>query len=196
MPFRIVGFLIVATFLCAVTPGQSGENLPPPLSIHAPFDAAWKAMLETLELHEFQVAQKEQSSGKIQTRMHEYISGTLAPSHVRKIAERVKLADGQWTKAQYRYEVQIQFHSETETVILVDTTIRGRKRSFLGEEEWIQLDSNGRLEEDLLTKFGKHLFGETFALDKPRQGYWKQKPGYVPEAIERPSVVVGPERRP
>ena len=194
MCFKRVGLLFVLFILCAGF-SQSGGKLPPPLRIHAPFQAAWGAMLETLELQGYKVSMKDKASGKIQTIMHEYTSGTLTASHIKKIAERVGLLDGDWIKAQYRYDLQIEFLSETETVIVVDTNIRGLMRKFLGGEEWIQLNSRGRLEEDLILYFGKHLFGETFSYDRPRPEFWEQKPEDFRELTERPTRMA-PDHRP
>lgn len=193
MCFKRAGLFFVL-ILC-VRFSQSGGKLPPPLRIHAPVQVAWEAMLETLELQGYKVSMKDKASGKIQTIMHEYTSGTLTASHIKKIAERVGLLDGDWIRVQYRYDLQIEFLSETETVIVVDTNIRGLMRKFLGGEEWIQLDSRGRLEEDLILDFGKHLFGETFSYDRPRPEFWEQKPGDFREITERPTRMV-PNRRP
>ena len=107
-------------------------------------------MLETLDLQGYKVSVKEKSSGTIRTIMHESTSGTLTASHIKKIAERVGLLDGEWIKVQYRYDLQIEFLSERETVVVVDTNIRGLMRKFLGGEKWIPLTSRGRLEEELI----------------------------------------------
>ena len=100
---RVV-LLFVFLILCARF-SQAEGKLPPPLRIHAPFQAAWKAMLETLDLQGYKVSVKEKSSGTIRTIMHEYTSGTLTASHIKKIAERVGLLDGEGIKVQYRYDL-------------------------------------------------------------------------------------------
>ena len=169
--------------------------MPAPLSIRAPLDTAWKSMHEVLELKRFEILEEEVSKGFILTRLREYISGPLTASHIRRIADRSKLVDGDWVKAEYQYEVHVQYVSEKETLLWVDTRIRGLKRAFLGDEEWLQLNSTGRLEEDLLTLFGRHLFGQSFALDQPRPGFWERRPGHVREEVESPRAI-GPERPP
>ncbi len=169
--------------------------MPAPLSIRAPLDAAWKNMREVLELNRFEILEEDVSKGSILTRSREYTSGPLAASHIRKVADRSKLVDGDWVKADYQYHVHVQFVSDTETLVWVDARIRGLKRAFLGGDEWLQLVSTGRLEEDLLNLFGRHLFGQSFALDRPRPGFWERKPGHVREEVESPRAV-GPERPP
>ncbi len=152
-------------------------------------------MREVLELSKFDILEEDLSKGSILTRSREYTSGPLAASHIRKIADRSKLVDGDWVKADYQYQVQIQFVSETETMVWVDARIRGLKRAFLGGDEWVQLPSTGRLEEDLLNLFGQHLFGGSFALDQARPGFWERKTDRVREEVESPRTV-GPERPP
>ena len=152
-------------------------------------------MRDVLEQKRFEILAEDVSKGSILTRSREYTSGPLAASHIRKIADRSKLVDGDWVKADYQYQVHVRFVSETETMVWVDARIRGLKRAFLGGDEWVQLDSTGRLEEDLLNLFGQQLFGESFALDSPRPGFWERRPGHVREEVESPRSV-GPERPP
>ena len=169
--------------------------MPAPLSIHAPFDTAWKNMRAVLDLNRFEILEEDVSKGAILTRSREYTSGPLAEDHIRKIADRSKLVDGDWVKANYRYQVHVQFVSETQTLVWVDAKIRGLKRAFVGGGEWLQLNSTGKLEEDLLNLFGRHLFGQSFALDRPKPGFWKRKPDEVRKEVESPRAV-GPERPP
>ncbi len=190
--------LFLVYFVCAgaALSGQpSRVHVPAPLSIRAPLVAAWKAMHEVLDLNRHEVAEEEFSKGSILTRSREYSSGPLAASHIRKIAEPSKLVDGEWVKAEYQYQIHIQYVSEKETLAWVDARIRGLKRPFIGTDAWVKLNSTGKLEEELLTLFGQHLFGQTFSLDQPKPGFWERKPGHVREAFEAPRAV-GPERTP
>lgn len=168
---------------------------PAPLSIHVPLAAAWKGMHETLDLKRHEVAKEEISKGLILTRSEEYISGPLTASHIRKISEQSKLLDGDWVRAEYQYEIHIQYESENATLVWVDARIRGLKRPFIGSNQWVTLNSTGKLEEDLLTLFGQHLFGQSFALNQPGTGFWERKPGYVRKSFEVPRTI-GPERPP
>ena len=149
-------------------------------------------MREVLELKRFEILEEDVSKGSILTRSREYTSGPLAADHIRKVADRSKLVDGDWVKADYQYQVHIQFVSETQTLVWVDARIRGLNRAFVGGDEWLPLNSTGKLEEDLLTLFGQHLFGQSFALDRPRPGFWERKPSPVRKEVEAPRTV-GPE---
>ncbi len=168
---------------------------PAPLSVHVPLATAWKGMHETLDLNKHEVDEEEISKGLILTRSQEYTSGPLAASHIRKISERSKLMDGDWVRADYQYEIHIQYESEKKTLVWVDARIRGLKRPFIGINQWVKLNSTGKLEEDLLTLFGQHLFGQTFALERRGPGFWERKPGVVRKSFEAPRTI-GPERPP
>ena len=114
------------------------------------------------------------------------LPGPLAANHIRKVADRSKLVDGDWVKADYQYQVHIQFVSETQTLVWVDARIRGLKRAFVGGDEWLPLNSTGKLEEDLLTLFGQHLFGQSFALAPTPTRILGAKTGPCPGRVGSP----------
>lgn len=178
---------------------QSGRttkaSLPPPLRIHIPFATAWKAMLETIEARDMAVAQRQQARGMMTTDYLEYSSGPLTESHIAKVGDRPRLTDGDWVRVEYQYEITVLLLTERETLVTVNSNIRALKREFLGSEKWIDIASNGRLETDLLTFFGRRLFGEGFSLSVSKKGFWDRSPGYVPGLDTRPRIV-GPERQP
>ena len=161
-----------------------------------PFEAAWSGMLLTLMESEFETLIQDRGQGSILSSFREYSSGPLTESHINKIGETPKLVDGEWVRVQYQYEVVVELITERETVLTVYTNIEALKREFLGTEDWITIQTTGKLEADLLTQFGKSLFGETFNLPKPKEGYRDKDPVYVPNPVERIPQVIGPERIP
>lgn len=170
--------------------------IPPPLRMDIPFEAAWNGILLTLMDHEFEILRQDRGQGSILTSFREYSSGPLTESHINKIGETPKLVDGEWVRVQYRYEVLVELISERETVLTVYSNIEALKREFLGTEDWVKIEPTGKLETELLTQFGKSLFGEAFSLLAPQKGYWDQDPVYLPNPAERIPGVVGPERLP
>jgi len=170
--------------------------IPPPLRMDIPFEAAWNGILLTLMDHEFEILRQDRGQGSILTSFREYSSGPLTESHINKIGETPKLVDGEWVRVQYRYEVLVELISERETVLTVYSNIEALKREFLGTEDWVKIETTGKLETELLTQFGKSLFGETFSLPAPQKGYWDKDPVYLPNPAERIPGVVGPERLP
>ena len=173
-----------------------GRLVPPPLRMDIPFEAAWSGILLTLMEDEFEILSQNRGKGLILSSFREYSSGSLTEDHIGKIGETPKLVDGEWVRVQYQYEVLVELIAERETVLTVYTNIEALKREFLGTENWIAIETTGKLETELLTKFGRSLFGEAFSLPEPKEGYRDKDPVYVPNPAERIPQVVGPERIP
>jgi hypothetical protein len=189
--------LILLFVLPLVSPLLAQKKLvPPPLRMDIPFEAAWSGMLLTLMEDEFEILSQDRGKGLILSSFREYSSGPLTEDHMGKIGETPKLVDGEWVRVQYQYEVLVELIAERETVLTVYTNIEALKREFLGTEDWVEIETTGKLETDLLTQFGKSLFGEAFSLPEPKEGYRDKAPVYVPNPAERIPQVVGPERIP
>ncbi len=186
LPFNMSrhSYLTVAVFLalsgslvCFSHARKEEKRFVPPLRVHIPFEAAWEGMLRVLREEGWTIAREGRAKGEIQTGSREYISGPLTNDHMDKIGERPRLSGAQWKQVNYQYEVAIQLVSGRETLITLDANITALKRTFLGEEDWVAIPSNGRLEEGLLTRFGQSLFGQTFSLTQSKKGFW----GWLPE---------------
>ena len=168
--------------------------IPPPLKVGISFDRAWDVISETLDELDLEIAHQNRVKGEVVSKLREYSSGTLVDSHIAKIGEKPKLIDSQWLQVRYRYEILVEFIHQTETLVTVHTDITALKREFLGTESWVQIATNGKLEEDLLTRFGRRLFGQSFNLETPKKGFWERGPSYIPNEKERHPGIVGPER--
>jgi hypothetical protein len=169
--------------------------VPPPLRIEIPFEAAWNAMRDVLSERKAEIEVEERGRGEIRTRYTEFISGPLTNDYLPKIGETPKLADAYWIKAEYRYEITVQFIQAKQTLVYVNTNIRGLRRDFLGKETWVVIPTNGNKEEELLNQFGRRLFGETFSLDTPGPGLWRREPRDAPANLSgRIPRTTGPER--
>ena len=192
---------VLALFLLAVAATTWGQfkktYLPPPLRVFIPFPVAWKTLLDTIkDSTQIPVAEEDRVSGRIVTEFHDYIDGPLTDSHISKIGDRPALRDGNWIKARYRYEIEVLLIAEKETLVTVYVSIQALKREYLGEESWVDIRSIGRLESDLLTAYGKSLFGEQFALEQPKKGFWQRDPSREVDVKERMPTVAAPERPP
>jgi hypothetical protein len=104
------------------------------------------------------------------------------------------LSDAEWVRVRYRFTIEVLLVKPRETLVVVDAEVRALKRDFLGAETWVTIESNGRLEEDLLEEFGKNLFGQGFQLSAPKKGFWEREPKYVPDGEERIPRVAVPDR--
>ena len=174
-------------------PQKSQSFIPPPVKIAVPFDQAWEQISKTLHDIDLEIASQNRGQGTILSTFREYSSGPLVDSHIAKIGEKPKLIDGQWLRVRYRYQILMEFIHQKETLITVSTEISALKREFLGKESWVQIVTNGKLEEEILTRFGRQLFGQNFSIKTPPKGFWERDPVYVPSEGERVPPIVGPE---
>ncbi len=189
--------LVMLLAMCWLPAQFQKRYVPLPLRVSVPYEKAWKQMHTTLENDiKLGVGSEDLPRGEIITEFREYISGPMTRTQLAKISDPPKLIDGDWTKARFRYEIRIELIEARKSVVSVDTHIQGRKREFLGNEEWIDVKTNGRLEAELLTAFGKNLFGPEFALEKPKKGFWERDPEYVPDPSLRIPKTAQPERPP
>lgn len=185
----ILGLVCVLPISTAVR-----AEVPQPLRLNVPFQSAWDGMLEVLKAKNLEVEQADRAKGTILTVQREYSSGPMTDSHISKIGIKPKLTDGEWVKVQYQMQIEIQVIETRVTVVTADAKIKALKRDFLGSQSWVEVPTNGELETDLLTSFGKQLFGDRFELSKRKKGFWEREPRYVPDAEEQIPKVVGPER--
>lgn len=191
----LVLLLVIHSFVWA-QPQSNRRFLPPPLKVHVPFQAAWETMLELLQQKGFTIAHQDRARGTLRTEFAEYISGPLTEGHLSKIGERPKLVDGDWVRVRYEYEIRVELLRERETWVTVYANIQALKRDFLGTEAWADIQTNGNLEERLLLEFGRSLFGPTFSLERPREGFWKREsrdPGQHPGSDSPTPRSIGPE---
>ncbi len=168
-------------------------GVPAPLDLKIPFEPAWEGMLGVMQNRNLVFTEKDRAKGRLVTDYVEYSSGPLTDSHIAKIGVRPKLSDAEWVKVEYKFDVQIELVEAKRTVVTAGVNIRAKKRDFLGQETWVPIQSTGQLEEDLLTEFGKSVFGEKFKLSESKKGFWELQPSYVPDNGQRPRIP-GPER--
>ncbi|MGW8181199.1 MAG: hypothetical protein ACWGQW_20910 [bacterium] len=171
-----------------LTDALAQSTVPPPLRVYIPFEAAWRGMREVFKERDWTIVEEDHARGILRSSFVEYSSGTLTKSHISKIGKRPESTDGDWIRVEYRYDIVITLIEAKETVVTVDADIRALKRSFLGDETWISIPSNGQRERYLLEEFGKLLFGQMFSLDKSKGGFWKLEPNYVPDMTTRAPV--------
>lgn len=168
---------------------------PAPLRLQIPYEAAWRGMRDTLVSEKWAISSEDQGRGIMVTNFREYSSGTLTKSHIAKIGTPIKLADAYWEKVEFQYEIVVELVEARETLLTAACNIRALKRDFFGNETWVEIVSNGEKERELLTNFGKILFGQKFELEKTGGGFWEPSPSSVPDMLkETPSTLPGPER--
>lgn len=149
---------------------EAQKRFEPPMRLGVPFPAAWNAMMAVLQREKWELVKQDRGRGEILTGYRDYMSGPLTAGHLDKIGVRPRLPDGEWVRVRYRYDLSVSLIRERETTVTVDSDIQALKRDFLGREEWVEIDSTGRVEKQLLTAFGQELYGAEFSLDKRRKG--------------------------
>ncbi|MEJ2077542.1 MAG: hypothetical protein P8020_07680 [Acidobacteriota bacterium] len=175
----LFSFVTIAFFCPLMLWGQHAA----PLRVHAPLPSAWTTMHDTLKDARFSISEEDRGKGTILTDYREYISGPLTEEYLSKIGQAPKLADAYWIRAEYRFDIEIRFVEQKETLVTVNADVRGLRRDFLGHETWVPIPTNGSREEDLLTQFGKLLFGDQFALDGSKKGLWERDKMLVPPDV-------------
>jgi hypothetical protein len=171
---------VLLPFLCLIflhdpLSAQSQKpNLPDPVKFLNKFDQVaniTRAVFEDLAL---KIELDDRQSGKITTRPYEFITGSLTPNELDKVAVRKDTLTGTWLKARYATEAVIEIISPTETMITINTSIEALNRNVDGTERWVQLDSLGTIERRILGRISVKLLG--FETPEPRKGFWGQKP--------------------
>jgi len=183
--------LCALIWLAGCVVGLAG--VPAPLDLKIPFEPAWEGMREVMQKRQLSLKETDRAKGRLLTDYVEYSSGPLTDSHIAKIGIRPNLSDAEWVRVEYKFDVLIELVEAKRTVVTVGVDIRAKKRDFLGQETWVPIQSTGQMEEDLLTEFGKSLFGEKFKLSESKKGFWELQPSYVPDTGQRPRIS-GPER--
>ncbi|MGH9339947.1 MAG: hypothetical protein ACRD1R_10270 [Acidobacteriota bacterium] len=191
---RYLQSVLVLLSMPLISAAQDDYYIPPPLRVYIPFEAAWEGMIGELEKRKLELIEEDRGQGRIFTEFREYISGPLTERHLAKVGRPTELTSGDWLRVKYQYDIRIELVESKETLVTVYTNIKALKREFLAAEEWVDIPSNGNLEEGLLTDFGQSLFGQNFRLEEPRKGFWKRDPKYVPNPDDRIPRVIGPER--
>lgn len=155
-----------------------------PLRLRVPLPTAWITMHDTLKSEGLTITEEDKGKGAILTDYHEYISGPLTENYLPKIGQAPQLPDASWIRAEYRFDIQIRFIEQKETMVTVNADIRGLKRDYLGNEAWVPIATNGSREEALLTQFGKLLFGDTFSLDGSKSRLWERDKTFIPADVK------------
>ena len=139
------------------------------------FDAVVNAVHSALEDLGLKIELEDRKGGKIVTRPYEFITGSLTPSEVGKVAIKNDTVTGSWLKAQYSVEALVEIVSPTETMVTIRTKIQALNRDVDGTQKWVTLESLGPIERRVLGKISTKLIaGE----DQPgeKKGFWNKSP--------------------
>jgi hypothetical protein len=181
-------FLPILLLVCLAIPlnAQSQKpNLPDPIKFVNKFDQVVNMARAVFESMELRIELDDRQTGRITTRPYEFITGSLTPNELDKVAVRKDTLTGNWLKARYSAEAIIEIVSPTETMITINTKIEALNRNVDGTERWMQLDSLGTIEKRILGKISVKLLG--VEAPEPRKGFWGQKPQPVQRQPQFPT---------
>jgi hypothetical protein len=166
--------LLLACFAFTLNAQFQKPDLPDPVKFVNKFGQVANMARAVFEDMELRIELDDRKTGKITTRPLEFITGSLTPNEIDKVAIRKDTLTGSWLKARYSAEAIIEIVSTTETMITINAKIEALSRNVDGTERWVELESLGALERRILGRISVKLLGvET---PEPRKGFWGQKP--------------------
>jgi hypothetical protein len=170
-------FLYSLLLVCFALPLKAQfqkPNLPDPVKFVNKFDQVTNMARAVFEDLGMSIELDDRKTGKITTRPYEFITGSLTPNEIDKIAIRKDTLTGNWLKARYSAEAIIEIVSPAETMITINAKIEALNRDVDGTERWVSMDSLGAIERRILGRISVKLLG--VEAPEPRKGFWGQKP--------------------
>ena len=182
--------MVFAACLLGASPAQEEKaDLPDPVKFRYKYDMVINAVRAVLK-DSYEIELEDSKAGIITTRPYEFISGSLTAGEVAKVAINKNQPTGNWLKARYSVEAEIELVSSTETLVTVRTKIEALNQDLDGTENWLPLESRGVYEKRILGRISGQIMGKE---KKPeREGFWGQRPQPVDS---RPSRFPSPPDR-
>lgn len=187
-------FLTLPLMLCLAPPlaaQPERPSLPDPVKFMNTFDQVANMTRAVLEDMGYTIERDDRKEGKITTRPHEFITGSLTASEVDKVAVGQDTLTGNWIKARQVIETVLEIVSPAETLVTVHATVTALNRDVDGTEKWVTLDSRGALERRVLGRISVKLMGSDDPV-RERKGFWGQKP--QPVDPRQPRFPIAPAR--
>jgi hypothetical protein len=162
-------------------------SLPDPITFPNKREVVMRASRAVFEELGYKVELEDVSGGRLTTRPHEFITGSLTSSEVDKVAVKGDTVTGTWLRARYTVEAVFENTSPTQTMITVRTKMEALNRDLNGEEKYVPLQSLGSVEKRILGKISMKLLG-TEPEFKEKKGFWDQKPTSPTKVKKRPAA--------
>ncbi len=179
--------LVIAMIPASAHAQVQKPDIPDSVKFVNKFDIVWNVVKAVLQDMNFDLELEDRKAGKITTRPYEFITGTLTPSEVEKVAVTKDMDTSTWTKAHYSVEALLEIVSPAETMVTIRTKIEALSRNVDGTQKWIPLDSLGVFERRVLSKISMKLLGNDNSNTK--KGFWNKSPQPI---NQRPSRIPTP----
>ena len=166
--------LLLVCFAFPLHAQSQKPDLPDPVKFINKFDQVANMARAVFEDMGMSIELDDRKTGKIATRPNEFITGSLTPNEIDKVAIRKDSLTGNWLKARYSAEAIIEIVSPKETMITINAKIEALNRNVDSTERWVELESLGTIERRILGRISVKLLG--VEAPEPRKGFWGQKP--------------------
>ena len=166
-------------------------NIPDPIKFDNKFDQVANMVRAVFDEMGFSIELDDRKGGRITSRPFEFITGSLTPSEVEKVAILKNTLTGNWLKPRQSVEVILEIVSPTTTMVTMHASIEALNRDVDGTEKWVPLDSLGTIERRVLGRLSIKLLGNDAPANE-RKGFWGQKP--QPVDPRQPRFPTGPTR--
>jgi hypothetical protein len=175
-------------FVSSLNAQLKKPNLPDPIKFLDRYDKVANVIRAVFEDMDLKIELEDRQAGRITTRPHEFITGTLTSSEINKVAVKKDTFTGNWIKARYSAEAVIEIVSPSETLVTIRTHMEGLNREVDGTEKWVPLESLGTYERRILGKISTMLSGKEAPFEE-KKGFWDKSPQPVdPRQPRFPSV--------
>lgn len=169
-------------------PAQSQKpDIPDPVKFVNKMDVVWNVVKAVLQEMSLNIELEDRKVGRMVTRPSEFITGTLTPSEVDKVAVIKDMDARNWVKGRYSVEALLEIVTPAETMVTIRTRIEALNRDVDGTEKWVSLDSLGAFERRVLSRISMKLLGNDNTNTK--KGFWNKSPQPI---NQRPSRIPTP----
>ncbi len=172
--FLLAAGIISALFASPLIAQTQKPDLPDPVKFVNKFDIVWNVVKAVLQDMGFSIELEDRKAGRIVTRPYEFITGTLTPSEVEKVAVTKDMDTRSWLRARYSVDALLEIVTPVQTMVTIRTRIEALNRSDDGTEKWVPLDSMGVFEKRVLSKVSMKLLGNDNS--ETKKGFWNKSP--------------------
>ena len=178
----LVTLLLISSPLVAQTERAS---LPDPVKFVNKFDIVWNVARAVLNDMGYSIELEDKAGGRISTKPYVFVTGSLTPSEIDKVAIKSNTATGSWVRARYSVKTIMEIVNPRETLVTVRTKMEGLNRDLDGSEKWLPLESLGLFEKRILGKLSLKLMGNELDFEN-KKGFWDKSPQPVDPRRPKP----------
>jgi len=139
---------------CVSMPTKEQQEVRTIVSIKAPHDKVWKALVQTLMEEDYKIKTIDKDTGSIQTEDIVY-SSLAAQEQLKKISYMPSMFLSTWNAYKYSLSILVS-DTNTEAITLnIRATVAGYENNTT--KGWIECYTNGTLEKSIINSVKKKL---------------------------------------